>query len=75
MTDFLSDFYNRFFDRFFDRFVNSFGGNHVSKYIKKGNLPKRLRTTELRHFFRTFDMTRPLAGQDLVQRGPGQIPC
>ena len=26
-------------------FFHSFGGNYVFKYIKKGNLPKRLRTT------------------------------
>ena len=35
MTDFLTDFFD------------SFGGNQVFKYIKKGNLPKRLRTTDL----------------------------
>ena len=32
---------------FLDRFFDSFGGNYVFKYIKKGNLPKRLRTTEV----------------------------
>ena len=39
MTDFLTDF--------LARFLTVLGGNHVSKYIKKGNLPKRLRTTAL----------------------------
>ena len=45
MTDFLTDFLKDFMDRFFDNFE----GNQVFKYIKMGNLPKRLRTTELEY--------------------------
>ena len=47
MTDFLADFYDKFLTHFLDRFFDKFWGNSVFKYIKKGNLPKRLRTTEL----------------------------
>ena len=47
-TDFLTDVLT-VYDRFFGQIFDSFGGNYVSKYIKKGNLPKRLRTTDLAH--------------------------
>ena len=47
LEDFLTDFLTDFYDRFFGQIFDSFGDYHVSKYIKKGNLPKRLRTTAL----------------------------
>ena len=47
LEDFLTDFYDITFDRFFGHIFDSFGCNHVSKYIKKGNLPKKNHCTTM----------------------------
>ena len=40
-------FWHNFLIDYLDKLFDSFEGNYVFKYIKKGNLPKRLKTTDL----------------------------